>query len=600
MAADLTVDHVLGALRDAGFISDADVSAARVREAIERARLQKERARAGLRFAAHVSPIESLAAMNLRDATGEALTEDRITEAVAHAVELPYKKIDPLKLDMKLITSTLSRPFAKRHVVLPLADANGTLDVAIANPFDRELLESLARTTRKTIRAVLSAKTDILRVITEIYGFRHSLRAAEAEIAGGPDLGNLEQLVRLTSVDEIEGTDKHVVAAVEYLFHYAFEQRASDIHIEPKRESGAIRLRIDGALHNVYQIPKKVHPAMVSRLKTIARLDIAEKRKPQDGRIKTTTGAREVEMRVSTMPVAFGEKVVIRIFDPVTLTQGLSDLGLFDREEKLLDSFLARPHGLILVTGPTGSGKTTTLYSCLKLLAKPDVNVVSIEDPIEMVTPDFNQVAVQPKAGVTFATALRTVLRQDPDIIMVGEIRDAETAELAAEAALTGHLVFSTLHTNDTTSTVTRLLELGLPPYLIASALTGVVAQRLVRTICSACKRERVLGVDEIAVLGLPRNESSAGNARSLRVWEGDGCPRCRETGYYGRSGVFEVLELNDNLRKLVHARTDAKALFRAARMDGLVTLREAAVRKLAIGATTVEEVISATGDLTE
>jgi general secretion pathway protein E len=386
---------------------------------------------------------------------------------------------------------------------------------------------------------------------------------------------------------------------VEYLLHYAFDNRASDIHLEPRREASVVRMRIDGVLHEVYRVPKVVHAALVSRFKMMARMDVAERRKPQDGRIKTAAGGgaggsetREVEMRVSTLPVAFGEKVVIRIFDPEQILVDLGDLGMYPEELEAYQRFIARPNGLILVTGPTGSGKTTTLYSSLRALATPEVNIVTIEDPIEMVVEEFNQVAVQPKVEVTFPTMLRTFLRQDPDIIMVGEIRDAETAQYAVQAALTGHLVFSTLHTNDSPSTVTRLMELGVDKFLINSTLTGVVAQRLVRKVCQNCKVEQLLTPDQVALLEIPMR---GGRPPELTVARGTGCPRCRGTGLFGRSGIYEVLELTDGVRKLVAEEADAAAIARQGRSDGMRSLREVAVHKLAAGITSFEEVVRVT-----
>jgi general secretion pathway protein E len=410
----------------------------------------------------------------------------------------------------------------------------------------------------------------------------------------GSDLGNLEQLVQLKAMDELEATDKHVVNAVEYMLHYAFDQRASDIHIEPKREQSQVRVRIDGVLHNVTTLPKVVHAAVVSRIKMLARMDIAEKRKPQDGRIKTGKGEQETELRVSTLPVAFGEKVVIRIFDPTLLLQDLSSLGFYPSEYKLYESFVSRPDGMILVTGPTGSGKTTTLYSSLKYLAGPDVNIVSIEDPIEMVVEEFNQVAVHNRIGITFASTLRTILRQDPDIIMVGEVRDAETAANAVQAALTGHLVFATLHTNDSPSAVGRMLDLEVEPFLLSSTLVGVAAQRLVRMICQHCKKKTFLTPDQINTLRMKMPEKSE---KKLPVYYGEGCPACRGTGYYGRTAIYEVMPVSQKIVRLINERADTKEIMKVARLDGMLTLRETAIKKLAQGVTTFEEVVRVTAE---
>jgi general secretion pathway protein E len=374
------------------------------------------------------------------------------------------------------------------------------------------------------------------------------------------------------------------------MLQHAYDTRSSDIHIEPKRDESLIRFRIDGVLHDIQTIPKIVHKAVVSRIKTMSRLDIAEKRRPQDGRVKTKRGGKEIELRVSTLPVAFGEKLVLRIFDPEILIQDLPSLGFYPDELELFDQFITRPHGIILVTGPTGSGKTTTLYSALTTISNPELNITTIEDPIEMVSPDFNQTAVNLKAGVTFAAALRHILRQDPDIIMVGEIRDPETAQYSIQAALTGHLVFSTLHTNDAASSITRLIDLGLERYLVTSTLVGAMAQRLVRTVCSHCAEDRFLNEDEIKTLMI-----SVPPGKRIKVKKGKGCFECRGTGYLGRTGIFEVLAITDLVKQLILEGADGPKIKREAVTHGMRTLRQSALRKLAEGVTTYEEVMRAT-----
>ncbi len=536
------------------------------------------------------SPAEILSSLHseIKGTQGNLLTEDIITEALASATGLPYFKIDPLKLDLHVVTDHIPRPFALKNMIVAVEESNGVITVAVADPFNEALVSELALARRLEIKRVLSSKSDILKILREFYGFRASVVAAEAEASTSIDLGNLEQFFKLKGHQELEGTDTHVVSAVEFLLNYAFDQHASDIHIEPKRETSLIRFRIDGVIHNIHVIPKPLHAPIVSRIKLLSRMDLAEKRRPQDGRIKTNFNNKDIELRVSTVPVAFGEKVVIRVFDPDILLQDLDSMGFYPRELALYNSFLRRPNGIILVTGPTGSGKTTTLYSSLRSLSSPEINIVTVEDPIEMVMEEFNQIGVQQGIGVSFDSILRNILRQDPDIIMIGEIRDRATAESAVQAALTGHLVLSTLHTNDSAATIIRLLDLGVPPFLISATLLGVVAQRLVRKICPQCKKSRILTADESAYLQLP-------DAPHV-VWEGEGCKECRGTGYRGRSGLFEVLDMNDRLKALVAGSVDLAAIVEAARQEGLVSLREIAISKMLEGVTTYEEVISMTG----
>lgn len=591
----MTRDTVIQILAEGDLISVDQLKEVHVKGDVQRVRLLKQKDKDGPRRRSRetkavdeVSPAELIASFGFeipgRDR--EMLSEDRVMEAVAKSVGLPYLKIDPLKLDPSLVTSLVPKAFAFKHAVVPIRVENEALTVALSDPDDREVLDLLGRTTRYKIQPVLSSRSDIRKIITEFYGFRSSVNAAEKELVPQIDLGNLEQYVKLRSADELESTDRHVVKAVEYMLQYAYDNRASDIHVEPKREHSIVRFRIDGILHDVHRLPKAVHPAVAARIKTLARMDIAEKRRPQDGRIKTDSMGKEVELRVSTLPVAFGEKIVIRIFDPMVLMQDLESLGFFARDYQVFKSFLAKPHGLILVTGPTGSGKTTTLYSALKVLATPEINVTTIEDPIEMINEGFNQIAIQPHVGITFASSLRTILRQDPDVIMVGEIRDLETAEQAIQAALTGHLVFSTLHTNDAVSTIWRLLDLGVPSYLIGATLVGVVAQRLVRTICSHCKEEAALKPDELRALGM------VAAAGSINVKYGRGCPRCRGTGYLGRSAIFEILDVTDSIRASIAERAEPGRLQKAAVASGMTSLRDCAVRQMLQGRTSFDEVL--------
>jgi len=593
----LTIDLLGEILIKAGKLSPEQIRDVKIKQDVQRMKVLKARGetvhRGRMRLEDEVSSIEVAASLNMEipGMPGQVLTEDMISEEVAKHAGLPFQKIDPLKLNPEIVTQILSRAFARRSISVPIDREDDTLTLAVADPYNIEVVENVERMGYK-VKRIVAPKTDILKIITEFYGFRSSVTAAARELTSEVDLGNLEQFVKMKSVSEIEATDKHIVNAVEFLFRYAFDQRASDIHIEPKRDVSEVRLRIDGMLNTIHRTPKAVHSAFVSRIKMLSRMDIAEKRRPQDGRIKTEYKFREVELRVSTMPTAFGEKVVIRIFDPDILLQDLEEIGFSPREYELFRSFITRPNGIILVTGPTGSGKTTTLYSALKTVATPEVNVVTIEDPVEMVHDKFNQVSIQPQIGITFGSMLRTILRQDPDIIMVGEIRDLETAENAVQAALTGHLVFSTLHTNDAPSTITRLMDLGVPSYLIASTIIGVMGQRLVRKICKQCEKAYELLPEEAQAVGL-----SSSKDRKVVVKYGEGCPQCRGTGYQGRTGIFEVMEMNDRLRALIHDKSDAEVIRKAAVADGMVGLREAAVLKMLKGETTFDEVIRVTGE---
>ncbi|OQY08230.1 MAG: type II secretion system protein E [Desulfobacteraceae bacterium 4572_123] len=540
-----------------------------------------------------VTIIDIIASLNLNRADGLSgqLDEDTIFQALAAEWKVPYVKIDPLKLDLNVVTTTLPRSFAMKHLALPIAVSDGHLTVATPNPFNSEVMEDIARASDLKIKTVVSSKSDIIKIINEFYGFKRSIVAAEHQFAApSVDLGNLEQYVRLKSADELPSNDQHVVNAVNHLLSHAFEQRASDIHIEPKRDKSLVRMRIDGVLHMIYELPKNVHSAVISRIKNLSRMDMAEKRRPQDGRIKTDKGDVEIEIRVSTIPVAFGEKVVLRIMDPDILFQKLDKLGFTDQDLARYDGFINRPHGIVLVCGPTGSGKSTTLYSTLRKIATPEINITTVEDPIEMVHESFNQIGVQPAIEITFATILRNILRQDPDIIMIGEMRDLETAENAVQAALTGHLVLSTLHTNDAPSSITRLLDLGVPPFLIKATLVGILSQRLVRKVCSKCREIFEMDAVELKAMGL-----QVGRTGLLHLARGKGCPRCRGTGYFGRTAILEVLPYSEALKKMTNPATDLESLSAKARQEGMVTLRENAIEKLLNGETTYQEVLRVT-----
>ena len=546
------------------------------------------------RFLGDISIIDVIAFLNLKraDQAEKVLDEELIYQVLADEWKIPYKKIDPLKLDLKLVTTTIPLTFAMKHLILPIGIEDQHLLVATANPVFEEVLEDVAKVSHMPVKPVLTSKADIIRLIKEFFGFKHSISAAESQLARPDiDIGNLEQYVRLGDSSDEQGANvRHIVNAVDHILSYAFDQRASDIHIEPKRETSVVRMRIDGVLHTAYKLPKPVHVAIVSRIKTLARLDMSEKRRPQDGRIKTDKAGMEVEIRVSTIPVAFGEKLVMRIMDPDVLFQDLKRLGFSARDMALYRKFIEMPHGIILVCGPTGSGKSTTLYSTLRLLSTPEVNVTTIEDPIEMIHEEFNQIGVQPAVGVTFSSILRNILRQDPDIIMIGEMRDLETAQNAVQAALTGHLVLSTLHTNDAPSAVTRLLDLGIPPFLIESTLIGVLAQRLVRKICLHCRESFTMSQKELAQVGL-----DPGKEGQYRLYRGRGCLRCRGTGYMGRIGVFEVLPLTERIRTLIRDQGRQVSIRAEAISQGMIPLRRNALKAILKGTTTYQEALRVT-----
>ena len=544
-------------------------------------------------FDVPVTIVDIIASLNLMRADDETrpLDEEIIVQTLADHWNLPYLKIDPLKLDLNLVTGTIPHSFARKHLVLPTAVQDGCLTVATPNPFNQEVLEDISRACQMKIRVVVSSKTDIIKLINEFFGFKRSIAAAEHQFTGLPvDLGNLEQYVKLRSSDELPSDDHHVVNAVNHLLNYAFDQRASDVHLEPKRESSLVRMRIDGVLHTVYKLPKNVHSAMVSRIKNLSRLDMAEKRRPQDGRIKTARRGVEAEIRLSTVPVAFGEKVVMRIMDPDVLFQDLQGLGFAETDLEHFKKFIKMPYGIVLVCGPTGSGKSTTLYSALRYLSSPEINITTVEDPIEMVHEDFNQIAVQPVVDITFSTILRNILRQDPDIIMIGEMRDLETARNAVQAALTGHLVLSTLHTNDAPSSITRLLDLGVPAFLLQATLVGALSQRLVRKVCPYCKESFSMESRELKALGL-----NLGESETVTLQRGKGCIKCRGTGYLGRTAIYEVMPFSESLKKLVAHGKDLEDLRAGARTEGMVNLRENALKKLLEGATTYQEVLKVT-----
>ncbi len=576
----LTLPELLGMLVTDGMVS----------QTVADAMLAERRGQRG-----SVHPLLVIAGQNLKSLLPphKALNSDALAEWLAGRVGLEYLHIDPLKIDFSAVTDIMSNDYATRFGILPVHMTQNEVVIATSEPFLRDWENVLKQTLRKDIRRVISTPEDISRYLVEFYNLARSIKnAAQTKRQEKSGQASFEQLVELgKSKQQFDANDQHIVTIVDWLWQYAFEQRASDIHIEPRRDIGLVRFRIDGVLHQVYQIPMSVMAAMTSRIKLLGRMDVIEKRRPQDGRIKTRTAdGQEVELRLSTLPTAFGEKLVMRIFDPEVLVRNFSELGFSEEDRSRWEKMTSQPNGIILVTGPTGSGKTTTLYSTLKHLATPDVNVCTIEDPIEMVEPAFNQMQVQSGIDLNFVDGLRALMRQDPDIIMVGEIRDLETADMAIQAALTGHLVLSTLHTNDAPSAITRLLDLGVAPFMINATVLGIMAQRLVRTLCPHCKRPLTVRAEESDLwdnLVAPWKTS-----RPPQFQHEVGCLECRMTGFQGRVGIYEILLMSPELRKLVTSTTDIARVREIAYREGMKPLRISGAMKVAAGTTTLEEVI--------
>ncbi|MDR3453617.1 MAG: ATPase, T2SS/T4P/T4SS family [Rhodoferax sp.] len=530
-----------------------------------------------------------------RSSDGKPLDIEALTQWLAGRAGLDYLRIDPLKVDVGKVADIMSAAYAERHRVLPVQVTPTEVVVATSEPFIIDWVAEVERQSRRSVRRVVASPQEIHRFTAEFFALAKSVRAAQ-KAGSGNAAASFEQLVELGKTSkQLDANDQGVVQVVDWLWQYAFDQRASDIHLEPRREQGVIRFRIDGVLHPVYQMPMGVLNAMTARIKLLGRMDVMEKRRPLDGRIKTRNPrGEEVEMRLSTLPTAFGEKMVMRIFDPDTTVKDLDALGFSSHDAERWEGLVKRPNGVILVTGPTGSGKTTTLYSTLKRIATEEVNVSTIEDPIEMIEPSFNQTQVQTQLDFGFTEGLRALMRQDPDIIMVGEIRDLATAEMAIQAALTGHLVFSTLHTNDAPSAITRLMELGVPPYLINATMLGVLAQRLVRTLCKQCRqKDEATSREALAAIVKPWKINGG-----YRPYKPVGCVDCRMTGFMGRMGLYELLTVSDSFKSQVTLAPDLGALRRQAVVDGMRPLRVAGALRVAEGLTTVEEVLSATPPL--
>jgi general secretion pathway protein E len=544
-------------------------------------------------------PLTAIAQTKIKSAfpPHKLLTLDWLTEWMAGKVKLQFYRIDPLKIDFTKVADVMSANYAARFHILPIELNQTELVVATANPYISEWEDEIAKISRKNIKLVIANPLDIAQYTAQFFSLAKSIKGANK--SNGQDLSlrnNFEQLVELGKIStQMDANDQHIINIVDWLWQYAFEQRASDIHLEPKRDFSVIRFRIDGILHQVYQVPAVVMIAMTARIKLLGRMDVIEKRRPLDGRIKTRTPeGQEIELRLSTLPTAFGEKLVMRIFDPEVVVKTLPELGFPPDDAARWDALTQRPHGIILVTGPTGSGKTTTLYTTLKALATSEVNVCTVEDPIEMVEASFNQMQVQQGIDLSFADGVRALMRQDPDIIMVGEIRDLETAEMAIQSALTGHLVFSTLHTNDAPSAVMRLLELGVPHYLLESTLIGIMAQRLVRTLCIKCKAPGGEILDDVwstltEEWNLPKPAT---------IYRPIGCPECRQTGFKGRTGLYELLTISQAFSKLIQPEADIHQLKHQSMQDGMKPLRIAGTLKIIEGVTTADEILKVTAAL--
>ena len=574
----LTWRTVLAWLRDDGVLSPQDIE------------------RTAHRFAGGNSsqhPLVRLGSAGLtRLGDGKVLDTETLSEWLAKRLKLTYLRIDPLQVDVGRVADVMSINYAERRHALPLTIGATEVTIATCEPLDVAWVPEIEAHVKKTVRLVFVNPIEIARYTTEFYALSRSVRNA-TKMGESSALANFEQLVELGKTSkQLDANDSGVIQVVDWLWQYAFDQRASDIHLEPRRERSVIRFRIDGVMHTVYQLPPGVMSAMVARVKLLGRMDVIERRRPLDGRIKVRNpNGDEVEMRLSTLPTAFGEKMVMRIFDPDTTVKTLESLGFGNHDGKRWEELTAKPHGIILVTGPTGSGKTTTLYSTLRRLATDEVNVCTIEDPIEMIQPMFNQTQVQTGIDLGFPEGLRALMRQDPDIIMVGEIRDLATADMAIQASLTGHLVFSTLHTNDSASAITRLADLGVAPYLIGSTLIGVLAQRLVRTLCPACK----VPDEEVTRETLHEVVKPWRLNGGVRPYKAVGCLECRMTGFRGRAGLFELLTVSDAARGSIQPVCDESKLRAQALQDGLRPLRLAGAMKIAEGLTTLDEVLRAT-----
>ncbi len=523
------------------------------------------------------------------------LTLAWLNQWLAAKADMPLVRIDPLKVDVPAVTQLMSFEYARSQHILPIEVTLDEVVIGTDQPFYTDWHGNIEKLIKsKSYRTVFINPEQINRYRQEFYQVTQAIAGANSlHKRAAADVTNVEALLQLGDNANPDANDQHIVKVVDWLLQYAFEQRASDIHLEPRRETGKVRFRIDGVLHSVYEMPLAIIVAVTARIKILGRLNVAEKRKPQDGRLKTRTPkGLETELRLSTMPTAFGEKLVMRVFDPEVLVRSFAQLGLSGKQLETWHELTAHPNGIILVTGPTGSGKTTTLYSTLKQLATEQVNVCTIEDPIEMIEPAFNQMQVNPGVDLHFADGIRSLMRQDPDIIMVGEIRDAETANMAVQASLTGHLVLSTLHTNDAPSSITRLHDLGIQPFLTSATILGVMAQRLLRTLCPHCKQAIDVKADSEIAIQWQELVQPWRAPVPAQVYKAQGCEHCRHTGYQGRVGLYEIMPLSNELKKLVAADANLDVLKQQAYREGVQPLRLSGAKRISEGVTTIEEVM--------
>ena len=538
------------------------------------------------------SPGERLGQILLRKGYAK---EDDVMSSLAAEYGLEFVRVSQMNIPRR-VQELLPPDFCRRHKVLVIDEdeEHGCVTVATPDPANVFLLDEMRRLLGRRVRLAVTTMTEINK--------------ATEDLTGGVDDFQLDDLIRDITDDSVEvvvndeeetadlarvAGESPVVRLANYLICNAVKDGASDIHIEPGEKKMRIRYRIDGVLFEVMSPPQTMHPALVSRLKIMANLDISERRLPQDGRIRAIVRTRYVDFRINTLPTTQGEKAVIRILDNRSILIGLERLGFEEEHLKTLKEQIDRPHGVVLVTGPTGSGKTTTLYSALMTMNGSEMNISTVEDPVEYSLGFANQVQVNERIGFTFASCLRALLRQDPDVIMVGEIRDEETARISVQAALTGHMVLSTLHTNDAPSSITRLINIGVEPYLISAAVNAVLAQRLVRRICENCKEEYT-PVDDV------KRALERANIEIDRLWRGKGCDRCRKTGYSGRCGIYEMVVLDDAIRDLVAASPNVTELRRYCKEHGMVTLRQDGIRKLKRGVSSIEEILQATEDASD